>query len=81
MDSKKKKSKQTYTPTLRYKSFEEAFQIFIDRHCVPATTMEWGANEMPYISSEIRIVLNESGGGYIHLLGKDSETIEFQKIR
>lgn len=81
MDSNKKKVKQTYTPQLKYKSFEEAFQIFIDRHCVPATTMEFGVNEAPYIHSEIRIVLNDSGGGYMHLLGQDSETIEFQRLR
>jgi hypothetical protein len=77
---KTKRPKQTYTPKLQYKSFDEAFQIFIDRHCVPAT-MGWGANDPPFIDSEIRIVLNDSGGGYIHLLGQDSETIDFVRLR
>ena len=78
---KTKRPKQTYTPKLQYKSFEEAFQIFIDRHCVPAVTMGFGTEDSPYVASEIRIVLNNSGSGYIHLLGQDSETIDFVRLR
>lgn len=73
------KKKQTYTPTLKYETFSEAMGIFITRHCVPAT-MDWNPHDPEYIQSEIRIVLNENGSGYIHLLGQDSETIDFKKM-
>lgn len=71
--------KQTYTPKLRYDTFQEAFLVFVTHHCVNAT-LDWNVHQPPYVESEIRVVLNSRGGGYIHLLGQDSETIDFKTI-
>lgn len=79
MSKKTVNPEQRYTPKLKYDTFNEAMSIFITRHCVPATT-GWGAHEAAYIQSEIRVVLNSSGSGYIHLIGQDSETIDFKQI-
>ena len=64
---------------MRFDTLEKAMAMFIQRHCVPAT-IEWDPHEPSYIHSEIRIVLNSNGSGYIHLIGQDSETIEFKQI-
>lgn len=77
---KMSRPKQTYTPKLRYDTFEEAMTVFVARHCVPASLGEIGVQEDPYIQSEIRVVLNTNGGGYIHLFGQDSETIDFKSF-
>lgn len=81
MKEKQKRPKQTYTPKTTYRSFDEAFQMFIDRNCVPASFGTIGVKEDPYINVEIRIVLNATGSGYIYLLGQDSETIDFVRLR
>lgn len=80
MSKKLPRPQQSYTHKLMYDKFDEAFTVFIARHCIPASTMEFGATEPDYIASEIRVVLNENGGGYIHLFGQDSETIDFKTI-
>lgn len=60
----------------RYADFDDAFLVFLSRNCVPATT-DWDVHELPYIQCDIKITMNSSGGGYIHLLGQDSDTIDF----
>lgn len=60
-----------------YADFTEAFFVFLQMNCVAATDGEIGSNQLPYIGCEIRIVLNPFGGGYIHLLGQDSHTVDF----
>lgn len=67
---------------LTYDDFTEAFLTFIQHHCVPVLCGggEIGGNEPPYIGQEIRIVMNDRGSGYIHLLGQDSETINFKTL-
>ena len=67
--------------TLDYSEFYEAFLAFLERNCVPFYDCSGvGKNEPPFAYSEIRIVLNENGSGLIHLLGKDSDTIEFRTM-
>lgn len=71
--------KQQYRAKLKYDTFQEAFDNLLIRNCVPATT-SWDPHEPPYIESEIRIVMTALGSGYIHVLGRDSETIDFKRI-
>jgi hypothetical protein len=68
--------------TLKYSEFTEAFLIFLDRNCIPCLPGggEIGRYNPEYIHTEIRVVLNESGGGYIHAIGRDSDTIDFRTM-
>lgn len=67
---------------LQFSEFTEAFIMFLIHHCTPYLPGggEIGVYNPKYIHSEIRIVLNEFGGGYIHLLGQDSKTMEFRTM-
>lgn len=51
---------------------------FIFANCMALDTCEFKENPPPpFIDSEIRIVLRSSGKGYIHVLNRDSQTINF----
>lgn len=65
---------------LQYSEFTEAFLTFLIGNCIGYTTGDVGRFEPPYIDCEIRIKLDKFGGGYIHLLGQDSDTIEFRTM-
>lgn len=62
-----------------FADFDDAFAHFLRVNCAAALPGggEIGGDNAPYIDCEIRIVLNISGGGYIHLLGRDCETVDF----
>lgn len=65
---------------LQFSEFTEAFLTFLMGNCIAYTTGDIGKFEPPYIDSEIRIVLNKFGGGYIHLIGQDSDTVDFRTM-
>lgn len=50
---------------------------FIVHNCVPVHTMGFDPDQQPYAESEIRIVLHENGSGRVHVIGRDSQTIDF----
>lgn len=52
---------------------------FIFTNCRNLYTADFAPHEYrpPFAQSEIRIVLNPNGDGYMHVLGRDSETINF----
>jgi hypothetical protein len=52
---------------------------FIFRNCVPLYDCRFAGDEYrpPYIESEIKIVIHADGKGYVHVLNRDSETVNF----
>src|SRR5690242_17169246 len=63
---------------LKYDDFTEAFMsfLFTRQPYLPGGGEIGGYNPL-YVSTEIRIKLNENGSGYIHALGEDSVTVDF----
>lgn len=58
-----------------YADFDDAFEAFVRMNCMTAT--DWSDDSLQYAECEIRIVLNKLGGGYIHKLNENSDTLEF----
>lgn len=73
---------KTDTKNLAYDDFTEAFLIFLQVNCVPVLCGggEVGGYNPSFIDSEIRIKLTERGSGYIHLIGQDSQTVDFHTM-
>lgn len=67
---------------LKYSEFSEAFLRFLIGNCIPYLEDggKIGQYNPQYIATEIKIVLNQFGGGYIHALGRDSDTIDFKTM-
>lgn len=63
----------------KYDDFTEAFISFLVMNTIPVLEGggEIGGYNPSYIDCEIKIKLNAHGGGYIHLLGRDSQTVDF----
>ena len=61
----------------KYDDFDEAFAAFVRQNVITATE-DW--HDQTYVDCEIRIKVNANGGGYIHLLNRDSDTIEFRSV-
>lgn len=62
-----------------FADFDDAFAYFLSVNCAAVLQGggEVGGYNPPFIDCEIRIALNFTGGGYIHLLGRDCETVDF----
>lgn len=69
--------KNAEKPKKVYADFSDAFEHFLISNVKVATFGEIGKDELPYKRCEIVIKLNERGGGIIHLLGEDSDTVDF----
>jgi hypothetical protein len=76
--TKKKATKQTERPVLPY-DIGKIVDDYIVHNCIPLHTMDFTSSQeaTPYSDCELRIVLHADGKGYIHLIGQDSQTVNF----
>jgi len=65
-----------------FADFTDAIHKFIEglRIAYPQDSSVFGHDNPPYMDCEIRIKLNATGSGYIHLLGQDGPTFDFRTM-
>ena len=76
---KESHSKPSKGISKQFADFSDALSHFLQTNCVQIKLDE-EINDESFIECDIRIHLNTRGGGYIHLLNQDSDTIDFRTM-